>query len=75
MMIGKDDLRKNYEGLFSQSTDLHCTLVNRTVLGNTVIDHEQVVQFKDSQPMEVIAIYRIWDGLIEEVTFIFKNQP
>lgn len=74
-MKGKSELRKNYEGLFRDAADLHCELVNRMVLGNTIIDHERVTQFKDSPPMEVFAIYRIWDGLIEEVTFLFKNQP
>ncbi|MEP2671549.1 MAG: nuclear transport factor 2 family protein [Cyclobacteriaceae bacterium] len=72
---GKDEMRKNYEALFRDASDLHCSILNRTVLGNTVIDHERVLQFKDSSPFEAIAIYRIWDGLIEEVTFLFKNQP
>ena len=72
---GKETMRKNYEALFRDATDLHCTILNRTVLGNTIIDHERVSQFKASEPFEAIAIYRIWDGLIEEVTFLFKNQP
>jgi len=67
---GKAKMREEYTAMFSQLPDLNCKLINRIVLNNKVIDHEEVV-FKTSQPkVYAIAVYTITDGKISEVRFM-----
>lgn len=74
IMSGKDKMRANYEGMFANTPDLHCTLMNRMVLGNVVIDQESVIFQKDAAPLEVMAMYKIENGKIAEVYFIRPEQ-
>jgi imidazolonepropionase-like amidohydrolase len=67
---GKEQIRPNYEAMFNQLTDLHCKLVNRMVLGNTVIDQEYVTGFPNGQALQAIAIYKIEHNKIAKVYFI-----
>lgn len=69
MSKGKEAMRKDYGAMFQQVPNLHCTLVNRIVEGNTVIDHESVTGF-GPQPLKAIAIYTIQKGKISKVYFI-----
>ncbi len=69
MSKGKEAMRKEYGAMFQQVPNLHCTLVNRIVEGNTVIDHESVSGF-GPQPLKAIAIYTIQKGKISKVYFI-----
>lgn len=74
---GKEEMRKNYTVRFSD-TLLHCIIVKRIVMGNTVIDHERVRVTLPEGPgvMEAIAIYEVDDGKIAKVTFISgKKTP
>lgn len=48
---------------------LHAELVNRIVIGSTVIDHERVRGIRP-QSLEVAACYRVVDGLIRTVWFL-----
>lgn len=66
---GKAQMREMYTGLFKQVTNLHCELVNRMVLGNTVIDYESVIGFEE-KPLKAIAIYTIEGNKISKVHFI-----
>ena len=68
---GKEQMRKVYGEMFQNLPDLHCTLVNRMVMGNTVIDQESVVFRKGEKPLQAIAIYKVQAGKIAEVYFIF----
>ena len=43
-------------------------IVKRIVPGNKVIDHERVCGIRE-QPVEVVAVYEIADGLIRTVWF------
>lgn len=70
---GKEEMRKRYAQKFAETPDLHCELVNRIVSGNVVIDHERVQTDKSKPRMEAIAIYRIRNNKIYEVTFIFPD--
>jgi len=74
VMQGKENMRKRYAEMFSNTPGLHCTLMNRMVLGNTVIDQEYVIFDKTKEAIEVIAIYKIKEGKIAEVYFIRKNN-
>ena len=67
---GKEGMRARYKPMFESSPDLHCTLMNRMVLKDMVIDQESVVFNKNNPPVEVFAMYKISGGKIAEVTFI-----
>ncbi|NJO13035.1 MAG: SnoaL-like domain-containing protein [Gammaproteobacteria bacterium] len=66
---GKAAMRESYRTMFEQSPQLHCELVNRMVLDNTVIDQERVTGLR-GKTMQAIAIYTIQDGKIARVTFV-----
>ena len=68
---GKNFMRKDYAEMFKNTLNLHCDIKNRTVLGNTVIDHEVVSGF-GSIHLEAIAIYEIKNDKITKVYFIQK---
>lgn len=70
---GKSQMRQVYGEMFQTLPDLHCTLVNRMAMGNTVIDQESVVFRKGEKPLQAIAIYKIKSGKIAEVFFVFNN--
>ncbi|MBO3700567.1 nuclear transport factor 2 family protein [Roseivirga sp. E12] len=69
-MSGKEQMRAAFSGMFTQLKDLHCTLLNRMVLGNTVIDQEYVIFDKNDPPKQVFAMYKVAKGKIYEVYFI-----
>jgi imidazolonepropionase-like amidohydrolase len=65
---GKAAMRESYRAVFDASPQLHCELVNRMVLGDTVVDQERVTGLRGKK-LEAIAIYTIKDGKISRVTF------
>ena len=65
---GKEEMRKRYQ-FITRTPQLYCDLQNRIVQGNTVIDHEKVYGF-GSQPVYVIAVYKMENGKIKKVYFI-----
>ena len=67
---GKAKMREEYSSKFNRLPDLHCQLVNRIVLNNKVIDHEEVVVMKSQPKIYAIAVYTITDGKISEVRFM-----
>lgn len=66
---GKDAMRQDYGKIFTNAPALHCELVNRMVVGNTVVDHERVTVVADKAPTEAVAIYKIENGKIKKVYF------
>ena len=66
---GKDAMRKQYAGMFAKTPILHCELVNRMVVNNTVVDQERVTFAADREPVQAIAIYKIEGGKIKKVYF------
>lgn len=68
MSKGKEAMRKNYDGMFKNTPDLHCELVGRIVQGNIVIDKERV-RF-NNKTVEAVAIYHIENNKIKKVYFI-----
>ena len=64
---GMQDFRERYIQSFA-NPNLHCTLVNRMVQENIVIDQESVVGLGEDI-VQAIAIYHIKDGIITEVHF------
>lgn len=61
-------MREGYTGLFESTPDLHADISNRIVIGNTVIDREEVTA-KGSK-FSAVAIYEVENGKIAKVTFV-----
>ena len=69
----KETMRENYKLWFDDVESLNCKIINRISAGNTIIDYEEVSYKKYDDHMKTlkaIAIYRISDGKISEVSFI-----
>lgn len=67
---GKEKMRQEYTPMFANTPDLYCTIKNRIVLGNRVIDEESVAFDKNRPPLRAAAIYTIAQGKIVSVHFI-----
>ena len=67
---GTTDMRERYGKLFKDER-LHATIVNRIVMGDTVVDHERVRLTLPQGPgtVEAIAIYEVRGGKITKVWF------
>jgi len=65
---GKDAMRKSYASWFEKTKDLRAFIKKRIVIGNKVIDEEQVTA--NGQVFNAVAIYEVENGLIKKVTFI-----
>jgi imidazolonepropionase-like amidohydrolase len=65
---GKDAMRKSYEGMFKQVTNLYCEIEKRIVLGNKIIDKEKVRV--GNRYVHAVAVYEVENGKIRKVTFI-----
>lgn len=65
---GKEQMKQQYGAMFSSIPDLNAEIVNRTIIGNKVIDKEKVTA--NGNVFYAVAIYEVTDGLISKVTFI-----
>jgi len=65
---GKEAMRKGYENWFDSVPDLSAFIKKRIVIGNKVIDEEQVTA--NGQIFNAVVIYEIENGKISKVTFI-----
>ncbi|MCA0153442.1 nuclear transport factor 2 family protein [Winogradskyella vincentii] len=65
---GKEAMRKGYKDWFDRVPDLRAFIKKRIVIGNKVIDEEQVTA--NGQIFNAVAIYEIENGKIFKVTFI-----
>ncbi|MET1259793.1 nuclear transport factor 2 family protein [Flagellimonas sp. DF-77] len=65
---GLDAMRKQYQGFFESTPDLHCEIKNRIVIGNKVIDEEFLTI--NGQNFSAVAIYEVENGKIAKVTFL-----
>jgi hypothetical protein len=66
---GREAYRTRYDGVFKQFPQNKAELLNRMVVGSTVIDHEKVVRAPGGDSFEVIAIYTLAGGKIARVDF------
>jgi hypothetical protein len=72
-MGGLGVMREQYGQLFRESPDLTANILQRIVIGDYVIDEEQITGFNLAGfPPELHAAvaYQITDGKIQGVTFI-----
>lgn len=65
----RDAIKARYAKAFAQFPQNKAELVNRIVVGNTVVDHERVIRAPGGEEFEIIAIYTFRDGLIARVDF------
>jgi hypothetical protein len=63
-LVGKPAFAEFYATQRFNKLGLHAELVNRMVLGNTVIDHERITGVRE-QPFEVAVVYQVANGLIQ----------
>lgn len=67
---GIKEMGSLYQGFFEENLNLYCRILNRTTLGNTVIDREYITGLDHAGPLNIIAIYKVNGSKIEEVYFI-----
>ena len=72
ILKGTENFHKRYKERF-EVQKARAEIVNRMVIGNMVIDHEHIKKANSSEIMKAVAIYRVKDGLIEKVWFIFEQ--
>ena len=65
---GQADMRKSYKNWFDRTPDLLAKIHQRIVIGNKVIDKEEVRA--NGKTFNAIAIYEVQNGKISKVTFI-----
>ncbi|WP_435413129.1 nuclear transport factor 2 family protein [Psychroserpens mesophilus] len=65
---GKTKMRESYQNWFERTPDLRAFVKKRIVIGNKVIDEEQVTA--NGKILEAVAIYEVENGKIIKVTFI-----
>ena len=67
---GHDEMRMRMEPCFAEP-DLHAKLLNRTAMGNVVVDLEIITRNlpEGRSTVEMVCIYEIADGLIQKASF------
>lgn len=65
----RDAIKARYAKAFAQFPQNRAELVNRIVVGDTVVDHERVIRSPGGETFEIIAIYSFRGGLISRVDF------
>ncbi len=68
--VGIEAIRDRHKGLFAQFPENRAELVNRIVVGASVIDHERVLRAPGGETFEVSPIYTIAGGKIVRVDFV-----
>lgn len=72
---GFDAVKNVYADLFQKSPNLHSEVINRTIIGNKVIDYEIISGrsgSKKGKPLYLIMIYEVRDGKIFRATAVRK---
>ena len=74
LLKGYTDFRNYYANLFDKSPELHSKILNRTVFGTKVIDHEYITGRNGSAtPKGLILIYEVKNDKIYKITVI-RNE-
>lgn len=74
MAQGHDGMGQMYGPLFENSPQLTARLTNRIVVGNFVVDHEEIEGFNlpgSPESFQAIAVYQVADGKISRVALYF----
>ncbi|MEP1035625.1 nuclear transport factor 2 family protein [Ekhidna sp.] len=70
---GKETMKSQYGAMFDRTPNLNCKLLNRIAVGNTVIEHEEVV-FGEGRKIYAIVMYKVGFNKIQEVHFLDRVQ-
>ncbi|MEK8051235.1 nuclear transport factor 2 family protein [Ideonella sp. DXS22W] len=72
---GHDQIKARTAPRFSEP-NLHAKLLRREVMGNVVVDHEDVTRTFPEGPghIELICVYVVEQGLIQSASFAFGPQ-
>lgn len=65
MMSGSEEIRTFYSSVFKNSPNLHCEIVNRTSVGDWVIDEERIHGLKAKgfpEEAHAVVAYKVSDG-------------
>jgi hypothetical protein len=65
---GTDAMRSGYADLFNSTPDLHCEILNRIVIGNTVIDEESITA--NGNIISAVLVYEVENDKIIKATII-----
>lgn len=65
---GNLEMQEGYTEFFTSTPDLQCEIKSRIVIGNKVIDEEQVTA--NGKTFSAVAIYEVENGKIAKVTFL-----
>ena len=66
----KDAMRPRYSKRFAENPELFCTITQRIVHGDWVVDHELVTGVKERPRVRAVATYEVKNGLIQNVWFL-----
>lgn len=73
IMQGAAACEKVYSELFKTSPNLNSTILNRTVFGDKIIDHEYITGRNGSdQAIELVLIYEVANEKIVKITVLRK---
>jgi hypothetical protein len=72
---GAEQIRERFEARFTEP-NLHALLINRIVMGKTVIDHELVTRTfpEGSGKIALVAIYHVQNAKIAKAWFIIGTK-
>jgi imidazolonepropionase-like amidohydrolase len=70
MWASREAMRDRYAKRFADSPELDCTITDRIVHGDFVVDHELVTGVPDRPRIRAVATYEVSDGLIQNVWFL-----
>ena len=75
LVSGAVQVRERTSARF-QETNLHARLIRRIVVGQVVIDHEEVTRTfpEGTGKIELVAIYEVRDGRIATARFIYGTK-
>jgi uncharacterized protein (TIGR02246 family) len=66
LMRGRNELRSEYETFFRENAALRGEIRDRIVIGDYVIDHEEIHGWQKT-PVRAVAVYHVSDGMIDHV--------
>jgi hypothetical protein len=67
---GYERVKEVYKHLFDASPNLHSTVVNRSIIGNKVIDYERIIGRNSGDVLNLVMIYEVRDGKIFRATAV-----
>lgn len=71
--VGRESIRAFYKAGFAAHPENRTVVLHRIVIGNYVIDHEQVRRSPAHEPFETLAINEVRDGLVRRLDLVRKH--